>query len=308
MVIQGKIAWLTVHCVDIEITSKNNFRPIIFWQKDELPIEFDERTQQIEHGDGLCELIINKPTTKDSGNYACTATNAIGSQKIVHKVEFTPQPSSRRDSGMASDTGSESGRGKVDAAAATTGVANGAESSATEAGKGKRPPRPKAEPAPEETMSRRSAGPTFEELQKAAKNKLSFVTHLTNRVFAEGTKVKLSCVVQGPDPNVRWFKDENPVVYSPRVKNLSRDGMCVLEIDKCTPDDSGDYKLVVRNQDSDISSGCTLQVYAASQTSDFAPTFTRALKSKHLFATEIDFVVGKQLTHILAVYSQIRTI
>lgn len=266
----------------LTIKLKKNFRPIILWQKDELPIEFDERTQQIEHGDGLCELIINKPTTKDSGTYACTASNAIGSQKITHKVEFTPQPSSRRDSGMPSETASESGRGKGDATAES-----GAENSSTQApGKGRRPPsggRTKTEPAQEEYMSRRTAAPTMEELLKAAKNKLSFVTHLTNRVFAEGSKVKLSCVVQGPDPNVRWLKDENPLVYSQRVRNLSRDGFCVLEIDKCTPDDSGDYKLIVRNQDSDISSGCTLQVYEAAQSSDFAPTFTRALKSKLVY-------------------------
>lgn len=232
----------------------------------------------------MCELIINKPTTKDSGTYAVTASNGIGVHKITHKVEFTPQPSSRRDSGMQSETASESGRGKGDVTGAITGAESGAESSAPQAGKGRRPPSGgrKAEPEPVETMSRRSAAPTIEELLKAARNKLSFVTHLTNRVFAEGSKVKLSCVVQGPDPNVRWLKDENPVVYSQRVKNVSRDGLCVLEIDKCTPDDSGDYKLIVRNQDSDISCSCTLQVYETVQSSDFAPTFTRALKSKCL--------------------------
>lgn len=166
--------------------------------KDELPIEFDERTQQIEHGDGLCELIINKPTIKDSGTFSCTATNSMGTQKICHKVEFQPTPSSRRDSGMPSETAGESGKEKGDA---TTAAESGAESSAAPTtGKGRRPPsgKGKGEPEPEETMSRRSAAPTIEELLKAARNKLSFVTHLTNRVFAEGSKVKLSCVVQGP--------------------------------------------------------------------------------------------------------------
>lgn len=233
----------------------------------------------------MCELIINKPTIKDSGTYACTASNGIGVQKITHRVEFTSLPSSRRDSGMPSETASESGKGKGDATGATTGAESGAENSAAQAaGKGRRPPsnRAKAEPAPEETMSRRAAPPTIEELLKATRNKLSFVTHLTNRVFAEGTKVKLSCVIQGPDPNIRWLFNENPVSYSPRVKNLSRDGLCILEIDKCTPDDSGDYRLLVRNQDSDITCGCSLQVYATVKTSDFAPTFTRALKSKYL--------------------------
>lgn len=111
-------------------------------------------------------------------------------------MEFTPTPSSRRDSGMPSETASESGK----AAGATTAAESGNESSAPPAaGKGKRPPsgRGKGDPPPEET-SRRYTVPTMEELLKAARSKLSFVTHLTNRVFAEGSKVKLSCVVQGP--------------------------------------------------------------------------------------------------------------
>lgn len=179
---------------------KTNFRPIIVWAKDELPIEFDERTQQLEHGDGLCELIINKPTIKDSGTYTCTATNNIGSQKSSHKVEFVPSSSSRRDSGMPSETASESGKGKGDAAGATTGAESGAESSANQAGGKVRPPRVAREKAApvEEYTSRRPAVPSMEELLKAQRSKLSFVTHLTNRVFAEGTKIKLTCVIQGP--------------------------------------------------------------------------------------------------------------
>lgn len=146
-------------------------------------------------------MIINKPTTKDGGTYTCTATNNIGSQQVKHKVEFTPisTPQSRRDSGMPSETASESGKGKGDAAGA--GAESGAENSATQTGKGRRPPAGtprKAEAPVVEYTSRRPAAPTMEELQKAARSKLSFVTHLTNRVFAEGSKVKLSCVIQGP--------------------------------------------------------------------------------------------------------------
>lgn len=241
-----------------------------------MPIEFDERTQQVEHLDGVCELIINKPTVKDSGNYACVATNSIGSQKVSHQVEFVPVPQSpsRRDSGMAPEkkdaTASESEAEKKEGAPAAGGK-----------GRPKRLP-PKA--AVEETGSRRQAAPTIEELLKASRNKLSFVTHLTNRVFPEGTKIKLSCVVQGPDPNVRWLKDDQPIVYSPRVRNLSKEGLCVIEIDKCNIDDSGNYTLIVRNQESDISCGCNLQIYETKKSADLAPTFTRALKGRIHFA------------------------
>lgn len=252
----------------IDCKVRGNPRPIITWAKDELPIEFDERTQQVEHLDGLCELIINKPTPKDNGTYSCTASNKIGSQKVSHKVEFQAHTqTSRRDSGLDPEKKDEANGDEADGAAKS-------------GGKGKRAPKSKTESAAVEYTSRRAAGPTIEEMMKAARNKLSFVTHLTNRVFPEGSKVKLSCVVQGPDPNPRWLKEQQLIVYGPRVKNLSREGVCILEINNATPDDSGEYTLVVRNTDSDINCSCQLQVYAKVLTTDFAPTFTRNLKSK----------------------------
>lgn len=249
-----------------------------------MPIEFDERTQQVEQADGQCQLIINKPTDKDSGSYQCTATNKLGTQKQEHKVVFTPpsNPMSRRDSGMSS----VKREGSVASNAGGTGAESGAETAAGDeksggGGKGRRPPSGK--PAREEKVEEVSSGrryqlPTMEEMLKATRNKLFFVTHLTNRVFPENSKIKLSCVVQGPDPNIRWIKDEAPVVYSQRIRNLSRDGLCVLEINNATPEDSGTYQLIVRNQDSDINCSCSVQVYATAQTADFAPTFTRNLK------------------------------
>lgn len=250
----------------IDCKVRANPRPTITWLKDELPVEFDERVQQIEHLDGVCELIINKPSTKDSGQYSCIAANSIGSQKVSHQVEFVPIPSSpsRRDSAMAPEK--KEGEAEADKSDANSGKAA--------KGKGQR----KLPPKEETTSSRRAAAPTIDELLKASRSKLSFVTHLTNRVFPEGSKIKLSCVVQGPDPNVRWLRDDQPVVYSPRVRNLSKDGLCVLEIANCTLDDSGKYTCIVRNQESDIQCGCSLQVYETKGNADLAPTFTRALK------------------------------
>lgn len=261
----------------IDCKVRGNPRPTIVWNKDNLPIEFDERTQQIEHGDGVCELIINKPTTKDSGNYSCEAVNTLGTQKQTHQVQFAPSsiPLSRRDSGMAS-AGADKPKREAESGAETDGAKDGA------GGEGRRRP-PSGKPAKVEAVvetSRRYAGPSIEEMMKATRNKLFFVTHLTNRVFPENSKIKLSCVVQGPDPNIRWIKDENPLVYNTRIRNLSRDGLCVLEINNCVPEDSGEYKLVARNPDSEINCACTLQVYGTSQTADFAPTFTRNLKRK----------------------------
>lgn len=261
----------------IDCKVRGNPRPLITWLKDDLPLEFDERMQQIEHLDGVCELIIHQPTTKDSGKYTCTATNSIGSQTTSHLVEYVPHPSlpgSRRDSGMAS--------GRESSAATSDNESDDKKDEKAAAGKGKGKGGPKLPPSSkaQEYQSRRPVAPTLEELLKASRSKLSFVTHLTNRVFPEGTKAKLACVVQGPDPNVRWLKNDQPVVYSPRVRNLSREGLCAIEIDKCTVDDSGTYTVVVRNQESGIECSCNVQIYETKGSADLAPTFTRSLKGE----------------------------
>lgn len=152
----------------IDCKVRGNPRPIISWLKDDQPIEFDERIQQIEHLDGNCELIINKPTVKESGFYSCTATNSIGSANTSHHVEYTPHPSypgSRRESGHAST-------GLGSSAVSLSGFTSGAESdtdSKSDA-KERRPPRPKLPPSEkkvEEYVSRRQPPPTMEELLKA---------------------------------------------------------------------------------------------------------------------------------------------
>lgn len=113
---------------------------------------------------------------------------------------------------------------------------------------------------------------------------LDFVTRLTSRVISEHSTVRLSCVVQGPDPNIRWLKNEVPIQYSSRIKNLSGAERCVLEITDCEPDDSGIYQVLVRNQDSSITSSCVVQVYTTNECMDASPTFTRNLKRKRFIS------------------------
>lgn len=193
---------------------------------------------------------------------------------------------SRRDSGLTSGRqspapslgGRESGR---DSGAESDGEAPKSESSGkAPVKKAERKKLPPKEEAPSSGGgSRRAPPPTIEELLKASRAKLSFDTHLTNRVFAAGTKIKLSCVVSGPDPNVRWIKNEQPIVYSPRCRNVSNQtGLCVLEITNCTIEDSGHYTCIVRNQECGIECSCQVQVYDTKASADLAPTFTRSLK------------------------------
>lgn len=255
----------------IDCKVRGNPRPKITWTKDDIPVVLDERTQQCETSEGVCELVINEPKPTDSGVYECTATNKVDSVSMKHNVVVTSALLNRRDSTLSSAK-NVSGGGVI----GTDGITVESESLST---RGK-----PAKPEKVEEYTRRHLPPSAEDIAALTKNKLSFVTHLTNRVFTVGAKAKLACVVEGNDPMVKWFRvkgeEEIPIVYGPKYKNQSRDGICGIQILNCTAEDSGDYKLVVRNADCVITSTCKLDVYAPNTSADSSPTFTRNLKRK----------------------------
>lgn len=72
--------------------------------------------------------------------------------------------------------------------------------------------------------------------------------------------------------------DENPLQMSPRVRIDSRDGLITLIIQDAVPEDSGVYRILVRNAVSDITSSCTLNVYQTNQPTTTAPLFTSSIK------------------------------
>lgn len=85
-----------------------------------------------------------------------------------------------------------------------------------------------------------------------------------------------------PDPNVKWLKDENPVVLSPNCRSTCRDGLVTLDLAQLKPDDSGVYKLICRNASGEISCSCRLMVYEIVKEGLVAPLFTMPIKGKSL--------------------------
>jgi len=93
---------------------RGNPRPEISWTKDQIPVVIDDRVVQIEHLDGICELIINKPTINDNGIYVCTAKSKLGTQSTTHTVVVDTTHTSRRSSilsAIAMQEGGESAEG-----------------------------------------------------------------------------------------------------------------------------------------------------------------------------------------------------
>lgn len=252
----------------IDTKVRGNPRPKITWVKDNLPVVLDDRRVQIEHLDGVCELIINKPTPSDSGVYTCLAENKLGSQKTTHTVVVDVVQSSRRSS-LLSGVMTES-----DSEAAATGEAGG-----KKAEKGNRLPKGKKKDDDAEagTYERRSRMP-----DPSPKTQLYFIANLSNRYVAEGTKVKLQAVVGGPDATFKWQKDEQNVTYGPRIRNMSREGMACLEFLNTAPEDSGLYTLAAQNEFCKITTSALLHVYSPKVSTDVQPMFTRSVKGKYV--------------------------
>lgn len=257
----------------------------IEWAKDGVTVSRDDpKYQQIDHADGLCELIVNFPNDKDSGKYVCKAQNSCGLAEIPHYVLFEGKEAHIAENIHGVFHHDQS---RVDRAKGERAVTNGATENGDDAaeddkskknakGKGRAPSSASAAPAAI-TASSAPAAPAKKE-PREQRIALHFPTKLSNRVAAEGTKVKLTCYLEGPDPNIRWLKDEQPIVYSPKCRQNNQNGLCTLELASVTVADTGVYKCYARNQNGEASTSANLEVYASDVSADLAPTFTRGMK------------------------------
>lgn len=266
----------------IECKVRGHPVPTITWLRDGEEIELDDRIQQIEDHDGVCQLIINKPDSKDSGVYAVSAENSEGTLKITHPIEVTveqttpvisPPPEPVKPVVAMVETKQE-GDG-------TEAVVEGEEKSKTSKGtKGGKKGAAKGDAKPVK-------GGGSDGTAVSTKNKLLFVTHLTNRTVKINQAVKLQCCVQGPEPQIKWTKNDNPVVFNSSLKQRHVDGLASLEFVSPTLDDIGEYTCYARNYNGEVSTSCKLDVYDVQLTVDFPPLFTRALKGNCFYRSMI---------------------
>lgn len=241
---------------------RGNPRPEISWTKDQIPVVLDDRVVQIEHLDGICELIINKPTINDNGIYVCTAKNKLGSQSTTHTVVVDTTHTSRRSSILSAIAMQEGGGGGESADAKAKGKKKKKEDE-PEGGDG--------------GYERRSRMP-----DPSPKQMLYFTVNLSNRYVAEGSKVKLQAVIGGPQPMIKWLKDDQNVTYGPNIRNMNRDSLAVLEFTNAKVEDSGTYSIVAQNESCKITTSAMLHVYETKVNTDVQPVFIRSLKGKIL--------------------------
>lgn len=219
-----------------------------------------------------------------SGKYVCKATNRVGTTEIPHFVLFEGiehhiaenihgvfhADHSLLRAKPEAHNGLTNGDGPVE-----NGVAEDKKGGKGQRGKTSRPETPST-PAP----SAPAPAPAKKE-PRESRIGINFPTKLSNRVVAAGSKVKLTCYLEGNDPMIKWFKDDQPVVYSPKCRQNNQNGLCSLEFASVTVEDSGTYRCWARNTSGETSTSATLEVFSSGDSADLSPTFTRSLKETY---------------------------
>lgn len=248
---------IEVHCHGVP-------RPKIRWYHDAMDIKQSFKYKLLEEAHGIYKLEIWNPKSgKDSGHYVCKAENSVAEAQIIHVVQFLGRQEHLPIHGILQP---HSAALIQEEDAAKRALEDGLK-------------------AKEECESRRTGKqlPVIRKVEKPSiqqKDRLKFETTLHDRMALVGSKLKFACMILGPDPNVHWLKDGQPIVYGPHIKNMTLDGQTVLAITKLKVEDSGEYKCCARNSNSDISETCQLQVCEAKITGakKAAPSFKIAIR------------------------------
>ena len=78
-----------------------------------------------------------------------------------------------------------------------------------------------------------------------------------------GNKLVIHCEVQAsPEPEIKWFKDSLPLIESSRVKSSIKINNNLyniyLDVDNVTSDDSGAYKITIKNRLGEVNASISL--------------------------------------------------
>lgn len=208
----------------------------------------------------------------------CKATNSVGTTELPHYVLFEGKEHHIAENIHGVYHADPHLRTKTEAATNGDSPAeNGVEDNKGK-GKGQRTP---SRPETPSTPVPSAPAPPAKKEPRESRIGINFPTKLSSRVVAAGSKLKLTCYLEGADPSIRWFKNDQPVVYSPKLRQNQLNGLCSLEFTSVTVEDSGLYKCWARNTSGETSTSATLEVFSSGDSADLSPTFTRSLKETY---------------------------
>lgn len=215
----------------MECKISGNPKPSVYWQMDNtlLPEE-SKKYKYVELQDGVHQLIIENPEKSDTGLYTCYAESESGQMKISKFVDisdYIQKLTERRVTQLQHEEHIE-------------------EKSSTE-----------------ERQTQQAADDRNERKlrMKDAKFKLNVETPMKPMIMASGTKAQLICYVTGFIEDVYWLRGAERVTKDSRHKIYNINGALSLEIYDARPDDTGEYKCVIRNSRNTVDCKCDLTIY-----------------------------------------------
>lgn len=241
-------------------------KPRVAWYKEGVQLVGD-RYRQEELTDGVCQLIISEPVPADTGAYACVAENKIRREQTAAFVEFE---------------GREAAIYNLTAKPEEEVI-------------------PVAAPAPKKKVMRKGKAAKGKAAEEEAgpvdmKNRLKFVAHLNDRTVPVGSKMKLMCLVDGPEPNIKWTKNGAGIVFTPRVKNATKEGTALIEFLEVLREDEGEWKCAAKNSAGEITSVCHLTVFEMPATDIIPPTFSRPISGNlNVFCGHLFCIIKKYM-------------
>ncbi|KAF7660240.1 hypothetical protein LDENG_00285970 [Lucifuga dentata] len=88
-----------------------------------------------------------------------------------------------------------------------------------------------------------------------------FTTPLSDRAATVGYTTKLLCSVRGcPKPKIEWLKNQMVIGDDPKFRQISKQGICSLEIRKPCSFDGGVYTCRAKNAQGEATVSCKLEV------------------------------------------------
>ncbi|XP_053691616.1 muscle M-line assembly protein unc-89-like [Sabethes cyaneus] len=281
--------------------------PEIQWFKDGHGISYDDKCMLNREPNGKYQLRIHKPQPEDCGLYECRAKNNDGNATIKHEVKFNSNQQfvyahriehvekfkrqSEEELTFSSAIHLSNVENTITAKEVSETLAEGnflvkeselpdsndnpiehehEHEQPVEIAKQKPIPRKRA-------MPRRhyDEGPLEPFIIRDSKKKLTWETKLKNITAQEGKTIKLVCIVVGPQPQYKWFKNGKPLVWSKNVINSCQAEFGCVVIKNVSLLDAGQYTAQVKNPDTEIECSCNVIIFTANKEVQTAPTFTR---------------------------------
>lgn len=253
-------------------------KPKITWFKNslEIPPGNNERYNVKYDDDGTCTLIITNPIKHaDRGRYEVKAKNCVGEDACYLRVWF---------------------RGKDE-----DDKAEKAEYRRTQKMYKSRHVKPKDE---DEWQSEFYHSKRLEpQKQYDHRYKLSWLSRILPQTLAQGSTLKFTAIVDGKFPQFEWSHNDIPLVQGRKFRQtVNNNGKGCLIINNVQPNDSGLYKLTVKNYANSIECEAKITVYAFEHKNFEPPLFTNTLSGNKCSIVNSKMRMERNLYVISAVY------